>query len=64
MFFKIPKRLIPAYMELVNAQVNKRLSPSKFLSFCSQTNGFMENHFVDTLLFLEQIQVTYNNNNI
>lgn len=54
---KIPKRLVSAYIELINAQPNKRLTPAKFSSVCQQTGGFMDNHFVKTLLFLEHIQI-------
>ena len=56
-FLKIPKRLIPAYSELLNSQPNRRLNAAKFITHCRQPNGFMSNHFVDTLLFLEEIQV-------
>lgn len=54
---KIPKRLIQTYMALLNPIPEKRLSPAKFINFCRQSDGFMNNHFVDTLLFLEEIQV-------
>jgi hypothetical protein len=54
----MPKRLVAAYQELLNGNLNKRFNPSKFLSFCRQEKGFMDNHFVETLLFLEQIQVS------
>ena len=54
---KIPSRLEAAYKQLINPQSNKRLNLEKFINVCRQTNGFMDNHFVDTLLFLEQIQI-------
>ena len=54
---KIPNRLVSAYQSLLSAQLNKRLSPGKFLSMCRQKNSFMDNHFMETLLFLEEIQV-------
>ncbi len=53
----IPKKLVPVYMELVNSNPSRRLTSGKFLTTCKQPNGFMSNHFVDTLLFLEQIQI-------
>ena len=53
----LPKRILSVYQGLLNAQTSKRLNPSKFLTLCRQDNGFMNNHFVDTLLFLEQIQI-------
>ena len=56
-FGKIPKRLIPAYMELVNVTPRNRLTPPKFLEICRNRNGFLDNHFVNTLFFLEKIQV-------
>jgi hypothetical protein len=57
----MPKRLVSAYQELLNGQPNKRFNPSKFLTFCRQEKGFMDNHFVETLLFLDQIQVNFVN---
>ena len=48
---------MPAFCELINAQPNKRLSPAKFLCVCQQSGGFMNNDFIETLLFLEHIQV-------
>jgi SCY1-like protein 1 len=58
---KIPQRLISAYTDLINAQPSRRLNPSKFLNVCQQSGGFMDNHFVETLLFLENIQVRTKN---
>ncbi len=54
---KIPKRLQLTYNELMNANPRKRLNALSFLDMCRKSNGFMDNHFVHTLLFLEQIQV-------
>jgi SCY1-like protein 1 len=54
---KIPKRLIPAFNSLINVDTSKRLTPAKFIEFCRQKGGFMDNAFVDTLLFLEEIQM-------
>ncbi|CAF0712601.1 unnamed protein product [Brachionus calyciflorus] len=54
---QIPKSLVQAYMSLLNPMPEKRLTPAKFISLCRQSGGFMNNHFVDTLLFLEEIQI-------
>jgi len=54
---QIPKRLVAAYKELINPVQSKRLNPLKFINVCRQSGGFMDNHFVETLLFLEQIQI-------
>lgn len=54
---KIPRSLVTAYKGLVNSQPEKRFSPIKFIEMCRQSGGFMDNHFVETLLFLEQIQI-------
>jgi SCY1-like protein 1 len=56
-FGKIPKRLQPVYTELVNGTPRNRLPMLKFLDICRNRNGFMDNHFVNTLFFLEKIQV-------
>lgn len=56
-FGKIPKRLQPVYTELVNGTPRNRLTAPKFLDICRNRNGFMDNHFVNTLFFLEKIQV-------
>jgi SCY1-like protein 1 len=56
-FGKIPKRLQPVYTELVNGTPRNRLPMVKFLDICRNRNGFMDNHFVNTLFFLEKIQV-------
>ena len=55
---KIPKSIISSYQGLLNAQSNKRLSPLKFLNICREKNSFMDNSFMHTLLFLEEIQVS------
>ena len=55
----MPKSLISSYQGLLCAQLNKRLNMAKFLSNCREKNSFMDNHFVETLLFLEEIQVGF-----
>ncbi|XP_071948081.1 N-terminal kinase-like protein isoform X3 [Antedon mediterranea] len=54
---KIPKSLISNYCELVGANPISRPNPARFLQFCLETNGFMDNSFVKTNLFLEEIQI-------
>ncbi|XP_067328646.1 N-terminal kinase-like protein [Anolis sagrei] len=56
-FGKIPKSLIPHYCELVGANPKVRPNPAKFLQSCRSPGGFMDNSFVETNLFLEEIQI-------
>lgn len=54
---KIPKSLVPHYCELVGANPKLRPNPAKFLQNCRGSGGFMDNSFVETNLFLEEIQI-------
>ncbi|XP_067877949.1 N-terminal kinase-like protein isoform X2 [Heterodontus francisci] len=54
---KIPKSLVPHYCELVGANPKIRPNPAKFLQNCRALNGFMNNRFIETNLFLEEIQI-------
>ncbi|XP_048449954.1 N-terminal kinase-like protein, partial [Rhincodon typus] len=54
---KIPKSLVPHYCELVGANPKARPNPAKFLQNCRGPNGFMSNKFIETNLFLEEIQI-------
>ncbi|XP_020823730.1 N-terminal kinase-like protein isoform X2 [Phascolarctos cinereus] len=54
---KIPKSLVPHYCELVGANPRVRPNPSRFLQNCRAPGGFMCNSFVETNLFLEEIQI-------
>ncbi|XP_051901203.1 N-terminal kinase-like protein [Pristis pectinata] len=54
---KIPKLLVPHYCELVGANPKIRPNPAKFLQNCRKPNGFMNNSFIETNLFLEEIQI-------
>ncbi|XP_036619195.1 N-terminal kinase-like protein isoform X2 [Trichosurus vulpecula] len=54
---KIPKSLVPHYCELVGANPRVRPNPSRFLQNCQAPGGFMCNSFVETNLFLEEIQI-------
>ncbi|XP_072277449.1 N-terminal kinase-like protein isoform X2 [Pyxicephalus adspersus] len=54
---KIPKSLVPHYCELVGATPKIRPNPSRFLQNCRAPGGFFCNSFVETNLFLEEIQI-------
>uniref|UniRef100_A0A8C0ZX11 N-terminal kinase-like protein n=1 Tax=Castor canadensis TaxID=51338 RepID=A0A8C0ZX11_CASCN len=54
---KIPKSLVPHYCELVGANPKLRPNPARFLQNCQAPGGFMNNRFVETNLFLEEIQI-------
>ena len=54
---KIPKALLSDYAELVSANPKNRPNPAKFLETCRATGHFLQNSFVDTNLFLQEIQV-------
>ncbi|CAF1166461.1 unnamed protein product, partial [Didymodactylos carnosus] len=60
-FHSIPKALVPSYCELINVDPSLRPTITKFLDICRQQNGFMKNVLVDSLLFLEEIQLKDNN---
>ncbi|XP_042594720.1 LOW QUALITY PROTEIN: N-terminal kinase-like protein [Cyprinus carpio] len=53
---KIPKQLVPHYCELVGANPKIRPNPARFLLNCRSPGGFMNNSFVESCLFLEEIQ--------
>ncbi|GFR57907.1 N-terminal kinase-like protein [Elysia marginata] len=54
---KIPQSLIPHYCELVGANPRSRPNPAKFIENCRKREGFMNNTFVDSMMFLEEIQI-------
>lgn len=54
---KIPKLLVPHYCELVSANPKSRPNPGKLLQSCLAKDGYMDNTFVKTVLFLEEIQI-------
>lgn len=54
---KIPKSLVTHYCELVGANPKVRPNPARFLQNCRAPGGFMSNRFVETNLFLEEIQI-------
>uniref|UniRef100_A0A8C4R6A9 N-terminal kinase-like protein n=1 Tax=Eptatretus burgeri TaxID=7764 RepID=A0A8C4R6A9_EPTBU len=54
---KIPVKLVPHYCELVGANPRARRSPANLLQILRFTDGFLDNSFVSTNLFLEEIQI-------
>ncbi|MEQ2210435.1 hypothetical protein XENOCAPTIV_013349 [Xenoophorus captivus] len=56
--FFIPKSLVPHYCELVGANPRARPNPARFLQNCRAPGGFLSNSFVESNLFLEEIQVS------
>ncbi|XP_061644636.1 N-terminal kinase-like protein [Phyllopteryx taeniolatus] len=54
---KIPKALVPHYCELVGANPRARPNPGCFLQNCRSPGGFLSNSFVESNLFLEEIQI-------
>nr|XP_046262977.1 N-terminal kinase-like protein [Scatophagus argus] len=54
---KIPKALVPHYCELVGANPRARPNPARFLQNCRTPGGFFSNSFVESNLFLEEIQI-------
>lgn len=54
---KIPKSLVTHYCELVGANPKVRPNPARFLQNCRAPGGFMSHRFVETNLFLEEIQI-------
>ncbi|KAM9833591.1 N-terminal kinase-like protein isoform X1 [Syngnathus typhle] len=54
---KIPKALVPHFCELVGANPRARPNPARFLQNCRSPGGFLSNSFVESNLFLEEIQI-------
>jgi len=54
---KIPKSLLKHYVALVTANPLSRPSPDSFIESCRANNNFMANHFVTTNLFLDEVQI-------
>nr|KAG5712267.1 hypothetical protein BaRGS_023846 [Batillaria attramentaria] len=53
----VPKKLVPSYCELVSANPKSRPNPGAFLQECRKKGGFLNNSFVESMLFLEEIQI-------
>lgn len=54
---KVPNQLNGVYCELVGANPGSRPNPADIITRCRKTNGYFKNDLVDTLLFLEEIQI-------
>lgn len=54
---KIPKQLGPLYCELVGANPASRPNPADIITRCRKLGGYFKNDLVDSLLFLEEIQI-------
>lgn len=54
---KIPKSLVPDYVQLVGANPKSRPNPAKFLQECRAHGHYLKNSFVDANLFLQELQV-------
>ncbi|XP_018327549.1 N-terminal kinase-like protein isoform X2 [Agrilus planipennis] len=54
---RIPKQLSPLYCELVGANPASRPNPADIITRCRKLGGYFKNDLVDTLLFLEEIQI-------
>ena len=58
---KIPPNLVADFCELVSANPKSRPKPSAFIDACRVAEGgFMANSFVETMLFIEEIQIKEN----
>lgn len=53
---RLPKKLIPLYSNL-NKNVSQRCLIEDFLTKGQDKNGYFKNTFIDTMNFLEEIQV-------
>lgn len=53
----IPKQLIQLYSELVGSNPSSRPNPADIITRCRKLGGYFKNDLVDTLLFLEEIQI-------
>lgn len=53
----IPKSLQSLYCELVGASPSNRPNPADIITRCRKPGGFFRNDLVDSLLFLEEIQI-------
>ncbi|PZC75500.1 hypothetical protein B5X24_HaOG206041 [Helicoverpa armigera] len=53
----IPKQLCTLYCELVSANPASRPNPADIITRCRKMGGFFKNDLIDTMLFLEEIQI-------
>lgn len=54
---KIPRQLTNLYSELVGSNPQSRPNPADIITRCRKLGGYFKNDLVDTLLFLEEIQI-------
>ncbi|CAD0203839.1 unnamed protein product [Chrysodeixis includens] len=53
----IPKQLCTLYCELVSANPVSRPNPADIITRCRKPGGYFKNDLIDTMLFLEEIQI-------
>ncbi|KAI8425170.1 hypothetical protein MSG28_006997 [Choristoneura fumiferana] len=53
----IPKQLCTLYCELVSANPTSRPNPADIITRCRKMGGYFKNDLIDTMLFLEEIQI-------
>ncbi|XP_047994716.1 N-terminal kinase-like protein [Leguminivora glycinivorella] len=53
----IPKQLCTLYCELVSANPTSRPNPADIITRCRKIGGYFKNDLIDTMLFLEEIQI-------
>lgn len=56
---QIPADLIASYKKLLEPNPKTRLSAADFVRECRTKGSYMKNTFVDSMLFLEEIQVIF-----
>src|SRR6218665_3829042 len=54
---KIPKKLANLFSVLMNQNFKSRPTVQDFIKKSSQTNGFFNNVFIETMVFLEEFQI-------
>lgn len=57
----IPKSLVPIYRAFLHSDPKSRLNPSRFITDCKLSGGFLDNPFVTACLFLEELNIKDNN---
>lgn len=60
-FERIPKSLVNVYKELCNPNSSSRPNPADVIARSRRPGGFYKNDLVDSLLFLEEIQIKEQN---
>ncbi|KAH9636643.1 hypothetical protein HF086_003461 [Spodoptera exigua] len=53
----IPKQLCTLYCELVSANPASRPNPADIITRCRKIGGYFKNDLIDSMLFLEEIQI-------